>query len=127
ECGIPSTSPIVGLVGRYNAMKDHSTFVRAAAVLNKLHPDVHYVLAGTRVEWDNAELSGLVSQLQVRSNVHMLGRRQDMERVTAALDIACSSSAYGEGFPNVIGEAMSCAVPCVVTDVGDSARIVSDT
>lgn len=127
ECGIPSTSLIVGLVGRYNAMKDHSTFVRAAAVLNKLHPDVHYVLAGTRVEWDNAELSGLVSQLQVRSNVHMLGRRQDMERVTAALDIACSSSAYGEGFPNVIGEAMSCAVPCVVTDVGDSARIVADT
>jgi glycosyltransferase involved in cell wall biosynthesis len=50
-----------------------------------------------------------------------------MDRITAALDVACSASAYGEGFPNVIGEAMSCAVPCAVTDVGDSARIVADT
>ena len=49
-----------------------------------------------------------------------------MPQITAALDIA-SSSSYGEGFSNTIGEAMSCGVPCVVTDVGDSAWIVGDT
>jgi glycosyltransferase involved in cell wall biosynthesis len=57
----------------------------------------------------------------------MLGERQDMPRITAALDIASSSSSYGEGFPNVIGEAMSCAVPCVVTDVSDLPWVVADT
>ncbi|MGZ5170308.1 MAG: glycosyltransferase [Burkholderiales bacterium] len=127
QCGIPGETLVVGLVGRYHAMKDHANFLRAAAVLNKLHPDVHYVLAGAKVDSENAELSALISQLGVRNKVHMLGCRHDMERVTAGLDVACSSSAYGEGFPNVIGEAMSCAVPCVVTDVGDSARIVADT
>ncbi|BCR05795.1 hypothetical protein DESUT3_28640 [Desulfuromonas versatilis] len=50
-----------------------------------------------------------------------------MPQVTAAFDIACSSSAYGEAFSNTIGEAMACEVPCVVTDVGDSAAIVGTT
>jgi glycosyltransferase involved in cell wall biosynthesis len=54
-----------------------------------------------------------------------MGEREDVEEVTAALDIA-SLVSYGEGFPNIICEAMACGVPCVVTDVGDSARIVGD-
>jgi glycosyltransferase involved in cell wall biosynthesis len=57
--------------------------------------------------------------------VFLLGERRDVHRITAALDIAACSS-ISEGFPNVIGEAMSCGVPCVVTDVGDSAWLVGD-
>ena len=57
----------------------------------------------------------------------MLGERRDIPRLMASLDIGTSSSSYGEGFSNSIGEAMSCEVPCVVTDVGDSAAIVGDT
>ena len=49
-----------------------------------------------------------------------------MADVYSALDIGTSAS-LSEGFPNVVGEAMACGVPCVVADCGDSARVVGDT
>jgi glycosyltransferase involved in cell wall biosynthesis len=127
ELEIPSTSPLIGLIGRYHPMKDHAGFIRAAAHLSKSHEEVHFLLAGRNVDADNEELMGLINELNLSRNVHLLGKRDDVNRLMASLDIASSSSYFGEGFPNVIGEAMACGVPCVVTDVGDSGAVVGDT
>src|SRR5262249_3084218 len=61
------------------------------------------------------------------SNVHLLGPRADVANLLAGCDVACLSSAYGEGLPNIVVEAMACGLPCVVTDVGDSAWVVGAT
>ena len=127
ELGVSEDAVLIGLVGRYSLMKDHANFLRAAASLLKSRPDVYFVLAGRGIAWDNQALGELVRGLGIVGRTHLLGERHDMARVTAALDIATSSSAFDEGFPNVVGEAMSCGVPCVVTDVGDSAWIVGET
>lgn len=118
---------LIGLVGRYHPMKDHANFLRAAALLLKTYPDVHFVLVGKDVDFSNAELMEKIRALRLTGAVHLLGMRSDLSYVTAAFDIASSASSFAEGFPNVIGEAMSCGVPCVVTGVADSADIVGDT
>ncbi len=127
ELKIPETAPLVGLVARLDPQKDHGTFFAAARKVLELHPDAHFLLAGDGIDTTNSELEKLVDGNGLMSRCLLLGRRRDVPRLTAALDIAVSSSAYGEGFSNTVGEAMATAVPCAVTDVGDSAAIVGGT
>jgi len=126
ELGLPDDKVLIGLVARYDPLKNHEGFLHAAAQLLSETQDAHFVLAGNSIDKDNVVLNRLINQLGLRDKVHLLGQRKDMPKITAGLDIATCCS-LSEGFPNVVGEAMSCAVPCVVSDVGDAARIVGDT
>lgn len=126
ELGLPGDALLVGMVSRYHPMKDHANFLRAAAILSEKHAGAHFVLVGRGADEENAELRELINGLGLGGRTHLLGERHDVPRLTAALDLF-SLSSYCESFPNVIGEAMACAVPCVVTDVGDAAWIVGDT
>jgi len=127
ELGLSDTVPVIGRFGRFDPQKDYHTFVDAAARLHRRRPDVHFVLCGFDVDAANEVLGSWIREAGVQDVCHLLGYRQDGPRVTAALDVATSSSAYGEAFPNVLGEAMACEVPCVATDIGDSSYIVGDT
>lgn len=127
ELSIATNSRLVGLMARYDPQKNHTGFLRAASMVAESLPDVHFILAGTGVDNHNLALQTAIGELGLVSRCHLLGRRDDMPRLMAALDVLASSSSYGEAFPNVLGEAMACGVPCVVTDVGDSAEIVGNT
>jgi glycosyltransferase involved in cell wall biosynthesis len=126
ELGVPENAFLVGRIGRYHHTKDYPTFLQAAALVLHDYPDAQFVVAGKGVDWNNGELRRQVQELGLIERIHLLGERLDMPRLTAGLDIAISSS-HAEGFPNVIGEAMACGVPCVVTDVGESAWLVGRT
>lgn len=127
ELGIGPETPLIGLVARFDPMKDHANFVRAVGRLGATRPDAEFVMAGAGVTTDNSALSETIRREAPNARFHCLGQRADVSRLTAALDIASSSSSYGEGFSNTVGEAMACGVPCVVTDVGDTSRIVGET
>lgn len=117
---------LVGLVGRYDNLKNHAGFIQAASIISKYMTNVKFLLVGAGVDDKNEALNNIIRNFGLESHFYLLGRRNDIHKVIASLDVLVSSSS-GEAFPNVLGEAMACEVPCVVTDVGDSADIVGDT
>lgn len=126
ELGIAEDVLLIGLIGRYHSLKDHATFLHAAGLLLKRQPAVHFLMAGEQVNRENIELTSLIEKWTLQQAVHLLGKREDVPDLMASLDIAALTS-ISEGFPNVVGEAMSCEVPCTVTDVGDAAWLVGET
>ncbi len=127
ELGIKDETVVIGLIARYHPMKDHVGFFKAAGLVAKKNPAVRFVVAGRGITTDEPTLRRAIEENQIKDRTLLLGERADMPELTASFDIACSASAWGEGSSNAIGEAMACGVPCVVTDVGDSALLVGDT
>ena len=125
ELGVADDAPLIGLIGRFDPMKDHATFLAAATLLASHRPSVRFVLAGDRVDPGNPAFYAAQTGV-LAGRAHLLGQRGDVPRIMAALDVCCLSS-VSEGFPNVLGEAMACGVPCVATDVGDAGLIIGDT
>ncbi len=126
ELGVSSNTFLIGLVGRFDPLKDHCNFLDAAEIVARTYKNVRFLLVGRGVDNENADLSNKIEELGLGDKVFMLGERSDIPRLMASLDVSVSSS-VSEGMPVAIGESMSCCVPCVVTDVGDSSLLVGDT
>jgi glycosyltransferase involved in cell wall biosynthesis len=126
ELGLAPDTPLVGVVGRFDVLKNHQGFCEAMGHLQALRPGTHALLAGADIDAHNTQLAGWLQAHGVQAVCHLLGPRTDIPRLMASLDVLLLPS-WGEAFPNVVGEAMSSGVPCVVTDVGDAGLMVGDT
>jgi glycosyltransferase involved in cell wall biosynthesis len=118
-------APLVGIVARVHPDKDHQSFLAAAALVAREHDDAAFILAGEGTAADGA-LVAAIARLGLGGRVRLLGPRSDVPRLLAALDVLASSS-RSEGFPQILGEAMLCGVPCAATDCGDSREILGAT
>jgi glycosyltransferase involved in cell wall biosynthesis len=127
ELGVPDDAVTIGLPARFHPMKDHANFLAAAARLAAIRPEAVFVMVGPEVDSSNRALGKIIAAHRITQRVRLLGEREDMARVYSALDIATLSSAFGEGCPNVLVEAMSCGLPCIATDCGDAADIIGPT
>ena len=125
--GLNESTPIIGMIARYDPMKDHANLFAAARRLSDVLPDVCLVLVGKGMDEHNNDLRVMIQKNGLHGRTYLLGERVDAPDIFPAFDINTLSSSFGEGFSNVLGEAMACGVPCVSTNVGDSAYIIGDT
>src|SRR5436190_21695397 len=114
--GIADGAVAILLPARYHPMKDHATFLAAAARLMPAHPNVMFAMAGAGTDPANLDLAALAAAHGLDNRALLLGDRRDIETLYPAFDIVTLSSAFGEALPMVLGEAMACGVPCVATD-----------
>ncbi len=126
ELAITLNGPFVGIIGNVSVYKGYDTLIHSARKVLDLIPEVHFVAIGNHDSTLGQEMERLVGELKLSSVFHFLGSRSDVHKLAPAFDVLCSSSVT-EGFANAICEGMACGVPCVVTNVGDSAAIVGET
>ncbi|VXA95286.1 Group 1 glycosyl transferase [Burkholderia sp. 8Y] len=123
--GVSEDAPVVGIVGRYHAVKDYDNFIAAIARVHREMPACRFVMIGHELVSENRALQQTLHDAGVADACHLLGPRDDVDALVPGFDVFCLSS-RSEGFPTVIGEAMACGVPCVATDVGDTAVLIGD-
>ncbi|MEG3639867.1 glycosyltransferase [Magnetococcus sp. PR-3] len=116
---------IFGCFARYHPSKDYPVLLQAFAQLVKKQPSAHLLLVGRDI--DDPHLAKRIEEWGVQEKVTTLGEVTDVAQWMSGLDVAVLASCKGEGFPNFLGEAMCCGVPCVATDSGDSAHVVGQT
>jgi len=124
---IEKSTILIGNVSRYDPKKNHLILLNALSLIRSKNVNFFCVLVGSKITQNNIELISLIKKLKLSKYVKLLGETDNIAEIMNGLDIYVQSSTYGEGFPNVVAEAMSCGVPCVVTDVGDSSFIVGKT
>jgi glycosyltransferase involved in cell wall biosynthesis len=124
--GIADSTPVVGIIGRSHPMKDHHTFLEAARGLSGHPTRPHFLLVGPGLTPQNPVIASYFGLPTLAGRIHAVGEQNDATRWINAMDVFALSS-WSDAFPNVVGEAMACGVPCAVTDVGDVARLVGDT
>lgn len=123
--GLSPDRPVVGCVGRFHAAKDYANFVAAAGGVAARHPDCRFLLVGRGIDPANLALRAWIDATGHAEAFVLAGERRDVVACLSAMDVFVLAS-RSEGFPNVVGEAMAVARPCVVTDVGDAAALLGD-
>jgi glycosyltransferase involved in cell wall biosynthesis len=124
--GIAQDIPLIGMIARAHPMKDLPNLIHAFARVHGAGERAHLLIVGDGMD-RLAEPAAALAQALPRARLTLSGQRGDVPQWLAGLDMLVLPSAWGEGFPNIVGEAMAAGVPCIATDVGDAAWLIGST
>jgi glycosyltransferase involved in cell wall biosynthesis len=113
--GLPESSFIIGVVARVTRTKGHRLLLDVFARLQSRMPNALLLIVG-----DGAELPAVkahIRKLALENSVQVMGERQDVPAILAALDVFCLPSET-EGMPMTVLEAMAAGLPVLASNVG---------
>ena len=109
--GIPKKAKLIVSVGELNTNKNHQVVLRALALLN--NENIHYAIAGNGNQAH--ALESLASELGLSNSFHLLGYRNDINKLYTVADICCLPS-FREGLPVAVIEGLASGLPLVVAN-----------
>ena len=122
--GIDPGRLVIGMVARYHPMKDPAALIEAVRRLRDCGHDAHLLVVGTGMDGLARHIDPALAAALPPTRITFSDQRLDVADWLPGLDVLALPSAWGEGFPNILGEAMACGVPCVATDVGDADHVL---
>jgi len=114
---------VVGSIANFKPQKSPLDFVEAARLARLRDPRLRFFIAGDGELRPSAERA--IAEAGLGDVVHLLGWRDDVAELLAAMDIFLLTSLF-EGLPRVVLQAMAASVPVVATDTGGVAEVVVD-
>ena len=123
--GFKPSDIVIGVVGRFDALKDFQNFIVAAKFTALECPEVKFLMVGRGLESGNLILREWIAAEGLDEKFSLVGQQAHIPSYLSAMDLFCLSSKM-EAFPNVVVEAMAIGLPCVVTNAGDAAAIVGE-
>jgi glycosyltransferase involved in cell wall biosynthesis len=123
QWGVEPQKPVILIVGRLSAEKDHLTLLEALAKMHRAQRVApHLIAVGEGPE--RARIEAHLRSLQLAPHVTLTGQVPTAEPFYAWADVAVLSSRT-EGSPNALLEAMAARVPVVATHVGGIPEMVA--
>ena len=125
QIGINIQGFVIGYVGRFHPMKNIDSLLNAFSFLSAKHPNLYLMIIGHDVSEYSLDMLEFVNSISV-DKIKILGRKDDIHKYYSCFDLFVLCSAWGEGFPNVIGEAMSNELCCISTNIGEAQNLLED-
>ena len=116
---------VLGYVGRYHPMKNIKLLLEAFHKLSQQNSKIKLVIVGQNLNNYNIKEKSIIDMIP-QNQILIIDNTEDVKKYYNIFDLLILCSAWGEGFPNVLGEAMSSELCCISTPVGDAPDILED-
>lgn len=117
---------IIGHFARFDPQKNHLMILEMAEILKLQNVKYKLFLFGRNVNFSNSFFKEKIYEKNLQENIELFDEVVDVNTYYKKCDCVVSTSIYGEGFPNVLAEAMNNGVVCLSTNIGESLKIVKE-
>lgn len=113
-------------IARFHPMKNHDLMIKAIFLVLCRLKNIKFYMIGKNVFYKNNFFKNKIANKIFKKDIKLLGDIADIRSFYRNCDLLISTSAWGEGFPNVIAESSAQGIPSIATNTGDTNFLILD-